>query len=235
MEPEIRRVNVANLSFAEGRAIFRHYLWINKWPWILFVLTVILGMTRFFNFSSLAPWKNWEVAALGYTIIYTGIIYFDGLMKNYFNNIDGRIVALLFIPFLGLSFSFILSLGAYSHLFNFTLDRRWSMCCLWITTFFFVVVDFILFKELSSRLPRVSKAYLQSLKFSDFPIFIAFAALTAYAFYIGKDEIDREHMDSFFSGTIAFQMMLSNIIWTLTDDVFLEPIPSAGLPSSPTG
>jgi len=218
----INRKKPEDLSFKDIPQIVWAYICLNVLPLILLLVCVVASMTKLFGYSNLSPWKNWEISALGYTLIYTIIIYVEGFRKKYFKSLVGDMGVLLGLSVAGLFFVFLLSGNEFFHLFTFSFDRRLSMVLLLITTVLFVALDFILFKALVHKHPTVSRAYFLSLKFSDVPILIAFSFLAIYAFILGKSEIDKEHMDSFFSGTIAFQMMLSNIIWTLTDDVFLD-------------
>ncbi len=159
---------------------------------------------------------------MGFTFIYTCFIYREGYKKKYFNDIGGEKTALIVVSIFALLGVFLVSLNEYFRIFIFLTDRRSSMVCLFLTALLFVILDFTLAKALVHQQPPISKAFFLSMKFSDIPISIAFAILTLYAFTLGENKIDQEHMDAFFGGTIAFQMMLSNIIWTLTDDVFVE-------------
>lgn len=219
---KIDRKKPEELRFTDIPRIAFLYIRLNILPLFLLSTCIVLSVTKFFGYSKLSPWKNWEVGALGYTLIYTIILYIQGFRKKYFKDVVGDMGVLLGLSIAGLVFVFLLSGNEFFHIFTFSFDRRLSMVFLLITTILFVALDFILFRALVHTHPTVSRAYFLSLKFSDIPILIAFSFLAIYAFILGEAEIDSEHMDSFFSGTIAFQMMLSNIIWTLTDDVFLE-------------
>ena len=154
-------------------------------------------------------------------MIYTGYIYYNGVKEKFFKNLDGLTGIFLGASFFGLIVLTLLASNELTHLFTHPFGRIEIMFLLVLTTLLFVIVDFLLFKFLYSSLPKVSKSYLLSLIFSDIPITLAFIILTVYAVLL-KKENELRNMDAFFGGTIAFQMILSNIIWTFTDDIFLE-------------
>lgn len=214
-------LDIEKLSFKDIREIIGLYRRNN--PFSLSCLSIfgLIGLTNIFGFGGLSPWKTWETCALGFTLVYTGYIYWKGWKKGFFKNIDGGIALLLGIALMALLLVTLASGNELFHLFTFHLNRPLIMVFLVITTALFVTVDFLLFKFLYSSKPEVSKAYRLSLIFSDIPITLAFIILTIYSVilnYQGK----LEGMDAFFGGTIAFQMILSNIVWTFTDDEFLE-------------
>jgi hypothetical protein len=60
--------------------------------------------------------------------------------------------------------------------------------------------------------------------FSDIPVSVAFVVLSCYSLILGDIKLSTEHMDSFFAGAVAFQMIISNIIWTVNDDAIIEKI-----------
>ncbi|MFM2224727.1 MAG: hypothetical protein RJA07_929 [Bacteroidota bacterium] len=221
MEEENEKLNIESLTLEDIGEIVILYIKNNRFSLSCLVFCGVLGWSNFFGLSKLAPWKCWETCALGFTLLYTVYIYAQGWRKKFFKELDGGIGLILGIAFILLLFVNLISANEFINIFNFHLDRPWVMISLLSTTFIFVIVDFLLFKFLFIKQPKISSAYLLSLKYSDIPITLTFTFLTIYSFIL-KHENKLEQMDAFFGGTIAFQMMLSNIVWTFTDDAFLK-------------
>ena len=96
-----------------------------------------------------------------------------------------------------------------------------KMGFLWLASLLFVIAAGLLSR--GGRNDRVAKAFRQSLRYSDGPMCIGFGLLFLYASWLGEARIQRDGMDSFFAGAIAFQMMLSNIIWMFADNALTNP------------
>ena len=200
--------------------VFRSYIQSNPFSLTCLIITVVLASTRMFHLSNLDPWKNWETCALGFTFIYTSYIYYTALHKKMFDHIPGPWSFLLGFACLALIFLTLMAGNDLFHVFNFNLTRIQALILLIVITLIFSLLDYVFFFHLAKPMPKLSEAYFLSLRFSDIPVAFAFVILTLYAVML-HGEGNLQTMDSFFGGTVAFQMMLSNIIWTLTDDAFL--------------
>jgi hypothetical protein len=185
----------------------------NKVSLGLFLFFTILAATNMAGISSAPQWRNWEISALLFTLIYTVYIYWENRLC--FKSVFGWwAMALGAAPLLLLVIVVILA--------NNQVSRPTLMWLLVTAAAIFVGMDFALYESLQADYPRKSNAFRCSMKFSDIPVFVAFVTLAIYAETLGSKQIRDSHLDAFFAGAIAFQMMVSNLIWTFTDDPLLE-------------
>jgi hypothetical protein len=198
------------------------YLTSNKFSLCLLLICILSGSMRLFGLSKAQPWQDWQTSAIAFTFVYTVYVYWNGWKKGYFKYLDGTLGIPLGLALAALLVVFSFLLNDYFDIYSHKLGTRAIMVSLVITAALFVVLDTIMWSSLRHTHEAVSELYLQSLKFSDIPTALAFVVLTIYAFALGPQGIHNQHMDSFFGGTIAFQMILSNVIWTLTDDALIE-------------
>jgi len=183
--------------------------------------------------SSAQPWQDWELSAIMFTLFYTAYVYGNGFLQKYYDDIGGQRSALLIISGVMLFIASLLAVNDHLGWFNWYPKVRGLLVLLAITASLFAYVDFNFGYFLQPKHPKVSAAYFASLVFSDIPTAIAFTILAGYAFGLGPDKIKKENMDAFFGGAIAFQMIVSNLIWTLTDDAFVKGEKAASEPLSP--
>lgn len=202
-------------------------------PNIISFIALILGVYySFFGPNKDAnSFKNWENVAVTTTIIYAIILYSVGLFGSEFENVKkiprGIIITLLLIIILitvPFSFAFI---GELFNSVTFTKianiiswERTDKMWLLTITALSFLVID--LFMEKSEGDKKI-KFHINRM-YSETPVFISFGILLAYSYYIGNSNIINDGLEPFFAGTVAFQMISSNIIWTFNDDKFWKSI-----------
>lgn len=175
--------------------------------------------------------QNWENVSVTTTIVYAIILYGFALFGKEFDEVKkipkGFIILILStiviitIPF---SFAFI---GEYFKWETFTkianiidwnrIDKMWLLA---VTALLFFIVDIIV--EHSDGDKKIK--YHINRKFSETPVLISFGILLVYSYYIGNENIKTYGLESFFAGTVAFQMISSNIIWMFNDDKFWESI-----------
>jgi hypothetical protein len=195
-------------------------------------LCVLLGAVGYSIFSpwpeSWPGWSRWEVAAFISTVLYSFYIYIlrGTLISPRFMLTENRkrSIALVGICITILSISALLSVNGRLHWVNvpdFGRPTEVKMGCLWISSILFVTAVTLLSK--GGRNDRVAKSFRQSLRYSDGPICVSFGLLFFYACWLGETRIKHEGMDSFFAGAIAFQMILSNIIWMFADNALVTP------------
>lgn len=81
----------------------------------------------------------------------------------------------------------------------------------------YCIVNYNLYKSNTKH----KESFLKSLQYSDFPVFITFLILwsTVIPFY---NDLHNPVLESFYGGTIAFQMIYSNIVWSFIDDPIIE-------------
>jgi hypothetical protein len=192
----------------------------NKISLGLFVIFTVLAFTNVAGLSSAPRWRNWEICALAFTFVYTLYVYWEN--RSCFKSVFGWwAMGLGAAPLALLPTSFFLANNHFQWL-PWHVGRATLMWLLVFMAFIFVGIDVALYKGLATDYPRKSNAFLCSMKFSDIPVLVAFAMLALYAISLGSGEIQNTHLDEFFAGAIAFQMMVSNLIWTFTDDPLLE-------------
>jgi|GEM_PF-3876529 len=174
--------------------------------------------------------KVWEDAAVVATIFYGFTIYILGFYWKEFRDLKlpeiGTIVGFLLV-ILALTTPFIKSLlgNHFSIVENLEIDilnphRTLKLLYLFIIAFLFSSIDWIMIKQNFDTIN-----YDINFRYSDVPVTIIFFILMLYSFYSYQImNIANNYLDHFFEGAIAFQMMLSNIIWMYNDEEFWEEL-----------
>jgi hypothetical protein len=198
--------------------------------------TLIIAICFSFVFSIRGPFRragfSWEIAGFFSTIAYSSYLYIvNGMMKGrkfMFESTYRRDrVALVFICLFALSVATFLSLQAHLHMVNISwfdgvvsrYPTESKMLCLWIASMLFAWTVRILGKDPARD--DVTSSFDLSFKYSDGPLCVIFFVLMVYAMILGEREIESGKMASFFAGAVAFQMLLSNVIWVFLDDPLL--------------
>ena len=100
------------------------------------------------------------------------------------------------------------------------IPRTLKMRNLFIMSILFTFIDYIMMKNAKNN--KIN--YASNFWYSDFPITIIFGILFALSHKIGDDTIKENSLDLLFQGAIAFQLLLSNIIWIYNDDKFWKTL-----------
>lgn len=203
----------------------------DNWLVLLFLfLTVYYGIFSklpFINFlkgDENEVWKNWENASVAFTILYTVILYSKGFFikektsrKTTFEGLKIKHIGVIILAFLVIICIIIFQLsprvrGIISPiLIN---DRSFFMALLFLMALFFSIIDYLIARGEYA----ISKMYSKCFWYSDLPVTLAFGTLFAYSLYIHNNAT----MAPFFAGAVAFQMILSNLLWSLLDDNLFE-------------
>lgn len=195
----------------------------NKFVLIILGLTIIWGMfgSTFLGIfgPSKEPWKNWEDASIFFTMIYTVWLYFDGFfISAKFEGIGIKRTGLIVSACIALMAVVVLLIIDFIHRLDLTthlqFPRYFVMVLLLISAALFSSIDFLLGEENKDY----SSGYNKIFYYSDLPITFVFAILFLYSLMMNGNAI----CDPFFSGAIAFQMMLSNLLWSFMDDKVFE-------------
>lgn len=205
--------------------------WKGFWGYVtknLYFVAILIGMILWgWLRGGLKPWENWEHASIIGTMLYAAGLY----MKLFLDNqLSGKKLALavlavgMLLIASGLSGIPDLSIGGKA---IYTNSRTTTMFLLFVAASLFCALDGVF----ATHDGRYSVSYKNSLKFSDAPITLAFLTLWLYSMYVQSDQKLAESLDPFFSGAIAFQMILSNFVWSITDDDIIDP---AGAKASTT-
>ena len=211
------------------------YISKNRFMCWIFVIAIIFAITDVFFMSKLPKWKNWEIVAIGYTIVYTIIFYYKMLKKSVFHALSGYQGFLLAFPLFGLVIYAIIMSNEFVPLLRWSTNRIVGLACITIATGSFLFINFFFyhhFNEIAERciekkekekFVKMKDLFRNSVFMSDLPLTIAFIILTFYCWslYYYPGEALAE-MQPFFSGAIALQMIYSNAIWIFNDDPILE-------------
>jgi hypothetical protein len=205
-----------------------------KFRWdniIIYLLLIIAIATGFFGPEN-EVYLNWETAAIFVTLVYTFAIYIIGFFFNGFQSIDKHwkiglvstlliLIGLLTTPF---TFSILRHFdanfsGKIYTMFIEGITRTTKMLYLFISILIFCLIDWLMIKWKNDEIN-----YHINLRYSDFPIAISFFVLWIYSIYLGNSNIEIKKLESFFSGAIALQILVSNLIWTYNDDLFFKKL-----------
>ncbi len=181
-------------------------------PIIILVPTIIYGISGIM-FKNDRPYRTWEVAAVCSTIAYTLMILITGLSGDKFKGVNykqGIIIGLLlvFIIYFALS-----TLAEELEIVDIPLQRVGIMMLYLCISICYVVIDFILIRAHIREEDEIKK----SIFYCDGPSCVIFSVLLIFA-YISEFQKINELNDTFFSGTIAFQMILASIVWGVIDN-----------------
>jgi len=175
--------------------------------------------------------QNWENVSVTTTIIYAIILYGFALFGKEFDEVKKTpkgfiililsLIVLITIPF---SFAFIGECFKWETFTNIATIIDWKridkMWLLTVTAMLFLIIDLLV--EHSDGDKKIK--YHINRKFSETPVLISFGILLVYSYYIGNENIEKYRLEAFFAGTVAFQMISSNIIWMYNDDRFWKSI-----------
>ncbi len=173
-------------------------------------------------------WFNWEIAGFFSTVIYSYYIYLvEGMMggsKFLLTNKRKSKIGLVITCLLLLTITTLLSLNHHTRWINTEITSKFpnitKMLFLFVSSIFFVIAVRLL--SFGPNNDPIAKSFRASFLYSERPICIGFGMIFVYACLLGEKRITEEHMESFFGGAIAFQMMVSNVIWVFTDDALMK-------------
>ena len=206
------------------------YEYVQVWaPIVTFIITIIWGFGGFSLKNDINYWKNWENACVFSTVFYTILLFITGLFGGRFVglidlqvNADlkeflkehlkkvGTIVSSLIIIVI-----FAIFIGKENLLLiDIPLNRIELMALYFFISLLYLKINKILAK---SNIPEKDEMK-NSILYCDGPISFTFLILVIYAMVLGSQKINDLGINPFFSGAIAFQMILSNIIWGIIDN-----------------
>jgi hypothetical protein len=193
-------------------------------------LGCILGFTIYFLTRQkpdyLDATKTWEVASYLLTLLYTGWFWLiSPTGRKILKQISGKGDGLPAGFAVGIAMMLILII-TYLHLDEIHIFGRLHVNELYlapINTFLLSFVYFIFcwidkLVITHSSEDQVKRDFGVTYKNSDRPSLIAFVALFIYAAFVAVF-VKEETMELFFSGAIAFELLLSSIVWANTETV----------------
>ena len=179
---------------------------------LIMLITILYG---FFGVSS-CPWKNWELASVAVMLVYTLLLYADGFfISKHFEELTIPKLG-LFLPALviiGFMLWFLINNSFHEFFPTLTKYDRWKiMGMLFLTSGILSWIDYEIGKKKNIR-------FIKIFYYSDLPITITFLILLIYSRFMKENQ----ELEPFFSGAIAFQMMISIFLWSLfTDENILK-------------
>lgn len=188
---------------------------IYKWVQILAPF-VVFGLTIFWGFTlkNDEHCKSWEHACVYSTLIYTGLLFGAGLLGDKFKGVNSRqAIGISLLLFCIILFA-ISTLKEELVFFEVSLCRIIIMLLYFLISLSYFIINIVLIK---ADIPEKDEI-INSIKYCEGPISLIFIILFIYALDLGSQKINDLGIDPFFSGAIAFQMILSNIIWGIIDN-----------------
>lgn len=181
---------------------FNFTVWIrSSWLYLLFLLGVFAWGKWGVNVN---PWKNWEDASIVLTLILTLIVYGTGFWgPTKFKKVElskiGLFVGAFFIVFVMCAALVINTAHQhYPQKIPFELSRCWIILIFLIVSILLSYIDYQIGKKEDISMMKL-------FYYSDLPIIATILVLFIYSLIIKEDSV----MDPFFSGAIAFQMIIS--------------------------
>ena len=190
--------------------------WFNKSKlYLCFFLSVIIwGM---FGIQD-STWRNWEDASVFLTLILTFIVYYNGFWgeKN-FKGIQHEKIGYFFLVIIGTLIGIVaLLINALHYYFpqyiSYEMPRFIVMPIILVISILLSYIDYQVGKN----------NYIFMMKlfyYSDLPIIITFLILSIYSILY----MDSKELEPFYSGAIAFQMMISILLSSLFVDKDIIP------------
>lgn len=205
----------------------------NVFPaWILSIAVIVsITHTLWGYLDSVKPNFMWEITALISTLIYTvfvhGILYKNGYFEHIGGNNTYYIGAVNFI------FLLVIIVVIVGEINDF-LSRPLKIGMITISCILYTFVNWRLFqlfryfKNHGNKEMKISNKFKRAVLSSDLPLTISYVFLLIIAIFLHfcgtKDQYMMMTIDYFFSGAIAFKMMLSNTSWLFIDDDFYKNI-----------
>lgn len=156
----------------------------------------------------------WEDTGFYSVLAYTLVLYLAGLFGNKFDGLKKKqpwIILSLIIFILIITTSII---KKELLIWEAPLERTHIMLLYLLIVLLFIIINCILIK---ANVPEKGELK-NSLKYNEFPIFIAFLLLTSYAWALGDEKIKELGIDPLLSGAIGISLLTSNIIWGIIDN-----------------
>lgn len=201
--------------FKKVKQAFKKVNWegVASWtPIVIFFATITYGFSGII-FRNDKPYKMWEVAAVYSTLVYTLVILITGLLTSKFKGVNYK-QGMIITALLALIVYFALSnLQEKLGFLDVSLCRAGTMLLYLLISMCYVTIDAIL---ITARIPEKDEI-INSVLYCDGPTCIIFSVLLLFAFISGFQKTN-ELNDTFFSGAIAFQMILASIVWGIIDN-----------------
>src|SRR5436305_5753709 len=159
-------------------------------------------------------WRSWEIGAVIWSILF-GIYYF---VRFPLPNGTSIIKAMCLVIFIGATIPNMLA--AY-----YILEFRPAVYhVFWVIVgaLLFMFVDFWLFRELEHKRQRGS--FLEGLLMADLPVVVGLSFLLLYLLpsYFDQGGNSDERIEAFAGGAISFQLIVSNVIFVLSQGGFIR-------------
>lgn len=200
--------------FKKVKQAFKKINWEVWAPIIILVIAIIYGISGIVLKND-RPYRTWELAAVYSTIAYSVVLWLLGFLRKKFEGArfeQGMIITLLLLFIVYCAYS---TLAEELKLFDRPLHRVGIMVLYLLISITYIAIDFILIRTTTNKSEK--EEVKNSFFYCDGPTCIVFSVLLIFAF-ISKIQKTNELNDTFFSGAIAFQMILASIVWGIIDN-----------------
>lgn len=151
--------------------------------------------------------QTWEFCAVFWTILF--LVYYFCKWKMTTN--QKKIIVLLAFALFSFLASLVVLNWGLAWPYPYLSSEYLHVFLIALGTFFMLLIDFVLWKKGGDRDERMRSR--QSFWIADVPVFMAFVVLLVCLL---RDK-DNEHPDAFFGGAVSFQLVLSNILFIVTE------------------
>ena len=194
-----------------------------KTTWYSFLSLLLAVIWGFFGGNG-TPWHNWEGAAILFTFIITVVLFIDGFFGEQVYDLDSSdikdtikkigIMALCVFAIAILTYILINNMF-FKDISSSRMSRSKIMFILFSIACIFGLYDSLLGRYAKEKYIR---GFQRAFYYFDIPTILAFGILFIYSFKVG------DSMEPFFSGAIAFQMILTIFLWSFNNPNVFEEI-----------
>lgn len=188
---------------------------IYKWAQIL-APVLVLGLTIYLGFTLKTDeyFQGWEQACVYSTLIYTALIFVTGLLGDKFEGVSRKQGVIISLLLFGVILCAISTLKEELVFIEVSLNRTGLMVLYCAISWCYLAVNIVL---ITANIPEKDEI-INSIKYCEGPISLTFIILAIYALDLYCRQSDDPGINPFFSGAVAFQMILSNVIWGIIDN-----------------
>ncbi len=189
--------------------------------WLMAITLLIIGVGNYYylfykesEFTKAG--KVWEMASCVLTFIYTGWLWYisnigDKILDGIHQDFRNRTTRMILLAETFLLFVIVIDIICIFNSSQHPILGYTSIALVIIIFILFVWIDRLIIKHHTNE--SIKSDFRYGLKNTDYPSLIAFSVLFIYAL------VTYSSMEVFFSGAIAFQLLISSFIWANLETV----------------